>query len=204
MTCSLNADSGLYEATISNQVVQALATKNGNQAYTIEQQFERLAEIEKEQCEAKNQESVAYAAIPEQWDIKVGNNRPQLIIQFGEKLQGNKVDSPKYSIVIPWANTTTAIKNSPIGQWDKGKIRCSYEMPDNSKIIVFAKTENEGKRVINQALTVVQGNKKRSDNLIICTRIDSTRFKEITVVPRILRFFSTGQGKAIPDWEVTL
>ncbi|WP_156120661.1 hypothetical protein [Neosynechococcus sphagnicola] len=61
VTCSLNADSGLYEATISNQVVQALATKNGNQAYTIEQQFERLAEIEKEQCEARNQEKTCYS-----------------------------------------------------------------------------------------------------------------------------------------------
>ncbi|KGF71558.1 hypothetical protein DO97_17475 [Neosynechococcus sphagnicola sy1] len=105
---------------------------------------------------------------------------------------------------IPWANTSNPLTNSPVGQWKKGKIRCSYELPDNSKIIVFAESESEGRRVINLALSVVQGDKKRSDNLIICAQIDSNRYKQITVVPKILRYFSKGQLDTIPDWEVFL
>jgi len=147
-----------------------------------------------------------WAAIPESWAIKIGANRPQLLVLFARVFDDGFVGPPKYQLTIPHYQNLGPITQSPVGSYQHGRIRCLYELIDNSKIVVFAKSRSEGVRVIQQALSVINPFMFNSfvDEDVIATPMSNSRreFAEATFVPRIARYYSNGQRNEIPDWEV--
>ena len=144
--------------------------------------------------------------IPEWWAMKVGSNRPQLVVVFKPKNDSviqNK--NSRWSLTIPHFRATTSnFKNQLklIPDYDKGRYQGTLTLKDNSKLIIYAKSITEAERFIKRIV---------SNNLIDSRYINPTdydiktgkikgNFKEIKVTPTYAKYFSTGQKNLQPDW----
>jgi hypothetical protein len=182
--------------------VQVLATPNGSEILKTQIQFEELAKISSELCLQKNKTSEeCYAAIPDWWQIRPEGHRPQLVIQFGEDLGNGKTGPPKYVITIPHYKGGK-LKTSPIPKYKKGSWEEIVTFSDNSKIIINAFDKQEADKVLNACQQIV--NPRYSVNSYSKGgRIRKGQsLKEITVIPKMARFFSTGYQNILPDWIV--
>ena len=83
-----------------------------------------------------NQELLA--SYPDGWQIKKGQNIPQLAIIYRDT--DKKSNSGNYTTYIPHFNET---KNINIPSYNKGDYWARWILKDNSQIVINAKTENE-------------------------------------------------------------
>ena len=148
-------------------------------------------------------ESGGLAVIPDWWALQVGGGIPQLLIQFGEVGENGKIGIPKYSLTIPWYAGPERPTVSPVSGYQKGKNLVEAILPDNTRVRVFSRTMEEGERMVNLALAVVDPAK--SAGYVLRKSIDALpNGQEITVAPKILKWFPTGQKDLLPTWEVRL
>ena len=146
--------------------------------------------------------------IADSWQVKIEGNRPQLIVVF--KPKSNKYPKPdsRWSLSIPHfdfnqANIANQLKKIP--DYEKGKHQGVYTLKDNSKIIIYAKSGNEAKRVIKK---IVTSNLIKSKYIIDRSKIEDDikvgeargTYKELLVTPTYAKYFSTGQKDLNPDW----
>ena len=110
-----------------------------------------------------------------------------------------KVTSSKYH--RKRANDGTRTRDD----YEKGKYQGTYTLKDNSKIIIYAKSAIEAKRVIRTILTrnLVKTryitNRSRIDDDIKVGEAKGT-YQELLVTPTYAKYFSTGQKNLQPDW----
>ncbi|MGD1939958.1 MAG: hypothetical protein ACFB0G_01470 [Leptolyngbyaceae cyanobacterium] len=153
--------------------------------------LQALADIwDKVKCESE-----VYAAIPDSATFKVPNIVPQLSLQFKES--GNNKGS-RWQITIPRFNEAYKDNLQPF-TYQKGNYRCGLELTDNSKIIVNAITEAEGRRVIAHCSQFVLSEFLTPLEWIKVNKIPSRQFKEVTVVSCHAKYF-TGRLDEPPKW----
>ena len=102
------------------------------------EQFATLAEIQSQQCK----KNLAIATVPEWWAVRVGADRPQLVIMF----RSTDANASRYTLTIP--HYMDDGKTPKILKYQKGSVKCEIELKDNSKIRIYALNEVEGKRVL--------------------------------------------------------
>jgi len=201
VTCELQ--NGQWEPKRTEKEVQVLATQNGSEISKTLIQFEETAKIAEELCLQKNksEQQECYAAIPDWWQIRPEGHRPQLVIQFGEDLGNGKIGPAMYVITIPHYNGGK-LTSSPVPKYKKGSWEEIVTFADNSKIIINAFDKQEASKVVAACMQIV--NPKYSVNSYSKGgRIRKGEpLKEITVIPKMARFFSTGYKNILPDWIV--
>ena len=140
-------------------------------------------------------ESEAYASVPDAAPFKVPNVVPQLALQFKES--GSSGGS-RWHITIPRFNEAYKDALQPF-TYQKGNYRCGLELTDNSKIIVNAITEAEGRRVIAHCLQFVRAEFQTSLDLIRVNKIPSRDFRQVQVVSCYAKYFA-GRLDEPPQW----
>lgn len=165
--------------------------------------FQGLANIQKNQCDDSKKDCVA--AIPLSWQIRPEGNRPQLIIQFGEELENNKIGAPHYPITIPhYKGTKLEAGKSPIPSYIKGDWEQILVLSDNSKVTINAKDKEEADKVINSILPLIKpefvvGNYQKGGFIR-----SGEPLKQVKVIAKLGKYFPQGQKNALPDWIVKL
>lgn len=141
------------------------------------------------------------AAVPEWWQVRIGADRPQMVIQFGEVQENDKVGPAKWPITIPhyyWSEgTVPAIPTYTKGSWEG-----ILTLKDNSKLIVNAISQSEAFAVIN-ALEIYIDPSMLQDSFIKVGERRGQPLQEVQVTPVVGKFFATGQKDLEPSWTVS-
>ena len=138
--------------------------------------------------------------VPESWQMKVGEFRPQLRVGLGEVIQ-DKVTPAKWSFTIPHYRHKDPKGKPRIPGLHKGNHWCRYTLNDNSKIYINAIDANEGKQFIADIINLVNplylpnGVFKRED-IAHGTR-GGTPIREVRTRPVAAAYFE----KALKDSE---
>lgn len=159
----------------------------------------QLAELQAKQCSPMEAECVA--AVPEWWQVRLGADRPQLVVLFAEEMPDGKLGRSRFAVSIPHYNKPAGFI-PPIPRYKKGPWEGILTLSDNSKLIINAATQTEAYRVIN-ALKPLIANEYLKGSF---TKIGERRgqaLKVRTVVPRTAKFFATGQKNMIPDFVLS-
>ena len=149
--------------------------------------------------EAVNKTAVA---IPDSWLIRPENHRPQLIIQFGEILTNKKIGSPKYPLTIPHPKPNKPNK-AAIPIYKKGNWEIIYVLKDNSKITIHALNEIEGMKILNAAKALVLPDYLNGAYLSKSSKVvTKSPLAEISVTPKMAKYFPDGRKSEKPEWIV--
>ena len=141
------------------------------------------------------------AAVPEWWQVRIGADRPQMVIQFGEVMEDDKIGPAKWPITIPhyhWSEgTVPAIPSYTKGSWEG-----ILTLKDNSKLIVNAISQSEAFAVIS-SLEIHIDPSMLQDSFIKVGERRGQPLQEIQVTPVVGKFFATGQKDLEPSWTVS-
>lgn len=137
---------------------------------------------------------------PDGWQIKKGQNIPQLSIIYRAISKNNK--SGNYTLNIPHYNGQKNIKPP---QYTKGKHWVRWVLKDNSHLIIHANSEAEAFRVIRKLEKYVNS-KYRTKETDWTTKgiINSSRFKTVKVAPVYADYYAHGKENNHRDWRVFL
>lgn len=142
---------------------------------------------------------VPVASVVEHWQLKREALRPQGILLFGEWTPGETyIGSPKWQTCIPhFIPSRINSYSGSFGYW-KGNRQGMVTLADNSKIIIYARDDNEIDRVFDRVLEDVEPDMK--DGMYI-KRGDYTGppFSTRYVRLRRIDYYSTGQLKGPQD-----
>lgn len=132
-------------------------------------------------------------AFPEHWQIPPEHHRPQLVVQCAEKDQNGKLGSAKYVVTIPhymWLNDAPM---PPFKSLKKGRYYGVLTLNDNSKIQVYAESEWEARRVLQEIRYSIEWSQAYNTR-IRTGEISGDGFKEVTVYPKYATFWSKGKA----------
>ncbi len=136
-------------------------------------------------------------AFPEHWQIPLEHHRPQLVVQCAEKKSDGTLGPAKYVVSIPhywWRDE----KVPPPFFWlDKGRYYGVLKLKDNSKVQVYAKSEDEARRVLEEIKYSITQDQS-SGSRIRTGEISGPGFKEVRVYPKYATFWTKGKA---PDTQ---
>lgn len=155
--------------------------------------FQELLDIRSRECSLNER----VLTVPEYWQTRVGQKSQAAIVY--REFKNDKFTDTYYTLHIPHYNGNKNSKPS-LTQYSKGEASAIYVCKDNSKLTIYASTEAEAKRLINQLEKYIDP-KMRGDIVKFGTR---TGIKKTTVKPIRLDFYSTGQLTLTPDWSIAL
>lgn len=135
------------------------------------------------------------AVVPDAWQVKVGNDRPQLAIQFGNVLASGEIGSSRFNTCIPHWNGST--KWALLPRYRKGNIQGRIILKDNSRLVVYAYSETEAKKAIASLLKFVKPSMIKSRTPFIGQA--NGDFSTVKVKPTLAKFFEKGQLTEIPE-----
>ena len=144
----------------------------------------------------------AIAAIPDWWAVRLGANRPQLLILYARKFSDGTWDKPKYVMSIPhWNKSKEETQIGDFPEYEKGDFQGVRVLPDNSKLIVNALSRDEALRVLVKLSASIPADMIEFSQTSIADRRGAP-LRKIKVFPRIARFFATGQRDLRPTWSI--
>lgn len=186
--CNKDTKEALYEKrSLSVSKTEALIVKTT---------LDRIAESEGQKCK---DDCDCYAAIPDWWQIRLGADIPQAVVQYAEIKPDGKFGSPKYAVSIPhYAKSRETTLASDFPTYIKGQRMGILTLRDNSKLIVNA-DGNEAERVIKQLENLIEP-LWLTGAIYSDGKRKGTALKTIRVAPRIVKFFPTGQTDTKPKW----
>lgn len=168
----------------------------------VARQFNEMAQIRaKEEC---SQCQDAIAAVPEWWQVRLGADRPQLVVQYAEvvgmKDGKPKYGAPMYALTIPhyYLPRERTFKEL-FPAYIKGQAMAVLVLDDNSKLILNCADQDLAESMVEQLSTVINPNIRQNAHLSIGVR-QGQKLKGISVYPRIAKFFATGQQNMTPTW----
>ena len=197
VSCQLNAEKK-YAPIRNTQTVQIQATPTGSEAQQVVAQFEEIAKTAESACYARNQEDI-YVSQPESWEVKVGNDRPQLAVIFREDLGKGKLGRSTYTLYIPHYYSSSPPKQSPLPTYIKGSFQGIYILKDNSRVVVYGKSKEEVQKIINSAKSVIKPAMIVPNRKARLGEVGDA-LKECKVIPVRAQYFSKGQKQEYPDW----
>jgi hypothetical protein len=146
-------------------------------------------------------------AIPEAWAVRVGTDRPQLVIVYAELLPSGKLGRSRWSLSVPHYNRgEKASISAP--SYRRGTWVGRLALNDGSSLNVNAASSAECKRAINKLKILVPNSFRvnasgKASKPRIAENPDLD-FKEVNVVPVTAKFFATGQKTLSPTWNKKL
>jgi hypothetical protein len=172
---------------------QSISVIKGLEAERIKE-FAEIAKIRAIECK----ECAAVAAIPQHWQVRVGADRPQLVILFGEDLGDGKTGRSRFPICIPHYNKPKSF-TPQIPSFTKGNFMAILVLKDNSRLTVNAISAVEARRVISALSAFISPSMLTGLEPKIGSR-GGIPVSEKLVKPTSLRFFATGQKDMNPTW----
>lgn len=142
-----------------------------------------------------NQETLA--SYPDGWQIKKGQNIPQLAIIYRDI--NKKSQSGNYTTYIPHFNGT---KNINIPSYDKGDYWARWILKDNSQIIINARTEAEAIKVVKRLERYVEKKYQTPEQPWLTTgKLATGTIKKIKVAPIRADYYPEGKENSSPKWR---
>ena len=140
------------------------------------------------------------AVVPDWWQVRLGADRPQLLVSYAAKFADGTWDKAKYVISVPhWSRSKLLTLSTDFPIYRKGQYQGVMILPDNSKLIVNAYTSAAAFAAIDKfALGIPSAMISRA-----VTKVASRRGRDllsIVVYPRSARYFATGQMDLSPTW----
>ncbi len=147
--------------------------------------------------------------IPDSWQPKLfRNKRPQLVVVY--KPDDRKYPNPdsRWSLTIPHFNFTKRTLEKQlkaIPDYEKGRFQGVYRLTDNSKLVVYAKSEAKAKSFIKK---IIKSKLVKDDYIAnkatldadIFTGASKGNYATVKVTPTYVKYYSTGQRDLQPDW----
>jgi len=161
--------------------------------------YDRLFQLEKVKCNKPLKEDCV-AAVPDWWQTRLGADRPQMTVQYSkQKPPGSTAyQPPMYLISIPHPIPGLQIKDISLLPYQKGQIMGVLTLKDNSKLIVNCLSSEEVERVINELTGLIDPEYLTGLAPKVGKR-GGKNLDQITVEPKIIKLFSTGQSNLLPD-----
>ena len=142
-----------------------------------------------------NQELLA--SYPDGWQIKKGQNIPQLAIIYRDT--NPQSNSGNYTTYIPHFNGN---KNINIPSYNKGDCWARWILKDNSQIVINARTENEALRVIKKLEKYVEKKYQTPEQPWLTTgKLATGTHKKIKVTPIRADYYPEGKENSSPKWR---
>ena len=155
------------------------------------------ARIQKMMC------SIQSPAIPESWAVRVGTDRPQLVIVYAEVFGSGKLSDSRWSLTIPHYRGTEK-SSLLLPKYRRGNWHGSLRLKDGSQIVVNASSSQECKRVLNKIKILIPVDFRIGpDGKAYKPRVienPDLKFKECNVVPTVAKYYLTGQKSLKPTW----
>ncbi|MBE9012664.1 hypothetical protein IQ250_20905, partial [Pseudanabaenaceae cyanobacterium LEGE 13415] len=172
------------------------------EAGNIKELHDRIFELQSEDCREKTEDCIA--AVPEWWQVRLGADRPQLVVQYAEVIgfkDGKpKYGAPMYALTIPhYRLNREQTRKELFPSYIKGQSMGILVLDDNSKLIINCENQEAAESVIEQLSAVINPNLRQNAHLSIGVR-QGQNLKNIAVHPRIAKFFATGQQDMKPTW----
>lgn len=137
------------------------------------------------------------ATYPEGWQVKKGQNIPQLVIVYRNP-DKNSI-SGDYPLYIPHYNGT---RKPNLPTYQKGDHWARWILKDNSQIIVNAKTEAEALRVIRQLEKYVERKYQTLETPWLTTgQTAKGTYKKFKAVPIRADYYPEGKKNGYPIWR---
>ena len=146
-------------------------------------------------------------AIPESWAVRIGTDRPQLIIVYAEILKTGKLSDSRWSLTIPHYQGNESSRLL-LPNYSRGNWHGTLKLKDDSQIVVNASSSQECKRILNKLKILVPVNMRLGkDGKAYKPRVvdnPNVDLKQCDVVPTIAKFYETGQKNMAPTWTKNL
>jgi hypothetical protein len=173
-----------------------------NQKDSIKETLESMAKIQAQECKKQSGE----IAIPEAWAVRVGADRPQLVVTYAEIYGTGKLGKSRWSLTIPhYSKPEKAKVQAP--KYRRGSWRGTLTLTDGSIIVVNAASSTECKKTLNRLKILVPNEYRTRNGKAIQPKIldnPDTTIRECNVVPVMAKFFKTGQRDLTPTWATSL
>lgn len=142
-------------------------------------------------------ETETSSILPDGWQIKRGQDIPQLAIIY--RNSDRKSISGDYPLYIPHYNGSRKPK---IPSYNKGNHWARWKLSDNSQIIINAKTAAEAKRIIKILEKLVDRRFRTPENPnLVQGQTAKGTYKEFKAVPIRADYFPEGKKSLIPKWR---
>ena len=154
-------------------------------------------------------QTIDEAILPEIYNIRKGNNVPQLIIKFKEINSDNTFGTRSARMTIPYPANTSKLSSSPIPGHKRGKYRVWYELDNGPDVVGYFPDLEYGKNFLDQyAISLIDSDKQLGKELQHKPMdVDLARFPEINVKPVEIRFYQNGafgaDGNLLPKYKAT-
>ncbi|NEP01253.1 MAG: hypothetical protein F6K58_21860 [Symploca sp. SIO2E9] len=135
------------------------------------------------------------ATIPEDWAVRVGANRPQLVIIYRANTT-KKQRTGNYTLTLPHYNGD---KRPQLPTFKKGNWCGILRLKDNSQLKVNALSEAEAERVIKLLQRYL--NRNFLPGHLKIAKIRNSPYSEVEVKPLRADYYSKGRENAQPDWR---
>ena len=137
------------------------------------------------------------ASYPDGWQIKKGQNIPQLAIIYRDT--SPQSNSGNYTTYIPHFNGN---KNINIPSYNKGDYWARWILKDNSQIVINARTENEALKVIKRLEKYVEKKYQTPEKPWLTTgKTANGTYKKIKVTPIRADYYPEGKENNNPKWR---
>lgn len=159
----------------------------------------RLLHIKVDNLHADLENITPVASVVEHWQLKKEALRPQCIFLFGEWEEGDeKIGAPKWQTAVPYFNFGLANSfDNDFGYW-KGERQGILTLADNSKVIIYARDDEEITRMFNRYLEGIRGDMK-DEHYIKKGDYHGPPFHTRYVRLRRIDYYSTGQLRGPMD-----
>jgi hypothetical protein len=145
-------------------------------------------------CECDHGEPVA--SIPDWWQVRLGAERPQLVIIYRLGTTQNY-----WQLAIPHPAIIQPPEQSPLPAYTKGNWQGQIILTDNSKFTVNANSRAEAEKVINAARNFIQGGRLGTNPAIYYGERKGRAVKEGAMTPIRADYYPTGQKDVKPAWR---
>ena len=204
VSCNFNEETGLWEPSVEQKNIEVFTLDNKT-ALGLGELYRGQAEMLAAQCDAKNDqgdEDMAIALIPEHWQVRIGADRPQLVVAYAEVVDG-KAGRGRWPVTVPhYRHGPSVTPNFP--SYTKGNFWARLILRDNSRILINAVSVAEAKRIVNSLKGFVSPGMIDPDQKIVTgERPAASAVGVRRVAPVFAAYFAKGQQEP-PEWHLRL
>lgn len=158
----------------------------------VEAMARALEYLAKEQCQNYP------ALIPDHWPVRLGANRPQLVLSF------QKLDDATRQWQVSIPHYKFGPNDRPaIPQWTRGNHYALIYLKDNSKIHLHGKDKAELERIVPAFNALVKDDLRFTPPKVTYGERRGNRpVQQVQVKPAIAKFFDQGQANLKPLWTI--
>ena len=142
-------------------------------------------------------------AIPESWAVRIGTDRPQLVIVYAEVFKSGKLGDARWSLTIPHYMGSEKSRLI-LPRYSRGNWHGTLKLKDDSQVVVNASSSQECKRIINKLKILIPVNMRLGrDGKAYKPRVvenPNLDLKQCDVIPTLAKYYATGQKSLDPTW----